>query len=185
MKKLATSAMENHSNPTSTVENGSTMVKTIHKKGYPAIDPSRPELSQAGRTILITGASSGIGFAIARGFAQAGAAHVIITGRRGDVVDEAVAKLRAEYPGAATQFTGRAAEVSDPVATENLWKGLQDDGIAVDVLALNAASFEPRPILDQGADKVWDQFRVNVRGPLDYAERFYKQRAPEGHVKVG
>ncbi|KAF6815317.1 D-erythrulose reductase [Colletotrichum sojae] len=176
--------MEHYLNLTSTVENGSTLVKTIHKKGYPAIDPSRPELSQTGRTVLITGGSGGIGFAIARGFAQAGAAHVIITGRRANALDESVAKLRAEFPGGTTKFSGRAVEVSDLVATEKLWKGFEDDDIVVDVLALNAASFEALPILDQGVDKVWAQFEVNVRGHLDYTERFYHQKkAPEGHAK--
>lgn len=51
-------------------QDGSTFTKTIHKTTYPTIDPARPELSQAGRTVVITGGSAGIGFAIAQGFAQ-------------------------------------------------------------------------------------------------------------------
>ncbi|KAG7410597.1 hypothetical protein Forpe1208_v010670 [Fusarium oxysporum f. sp. rapae] len=43
-------------------------LKTLHKKPYHAIYPTRPELSQEGRTILITGGNSGIGFPIARSF---------------------------------------------------------------------------------------------------------------------
>ncbi|KAI7760954.1 hypothetical protein LZL87_012107 [Fusarium oxysporum] len=53
-------------------------LKTLHKKPYHAIYPTRPELSQEGRTILITGGNSGIGFPIARSFVISKAKRVIV-----------------------------------------------------------------------------------------------------------
>jgi NAD(P)-dependent dehydrogenase (short-subunit alcohol dehydrogenase family) len=46
----------------------------------------------SGKTALVTGSTSGIGHAIAKGFAEAGA-DVLVNGRTQSRVDEAVAKL--------------------------------------------------------------------------------------------
>lgn len=73
-------------------------VATVHKKAYPAIDPSRPELSQNGRLILIIGSTIGIGFAMAHGFAAASADTVILTGRRPAVLNQVDADLGATFP---------------------------------------------------------------------------------------
>jgi glycerate-2-kinase len=58
-----------------------------HKKPYQAIDPSLPALQQTGRTVIVTGGNSGIGYAIARSFVKANAARVVILGRPKDVVN--------------------------------------------------------------------------------------------------
>jgi NAD(P)-dependent dehydrogenase (short-subunit alcohol dehydrogenase family) len=151
-------------------------IKTLHKTPYPAISPLRPELTQAGRTVLITGGSSGIGFAIARAFVQASALHVILTGRRENVLAEAVSRLKAENPSAGTLVTGLVSDMSDPQDTEKLWSGLKSQGIVVDVLVLNAMKLgELKPILQAGLESTWSAFETNVRGLLDYAIRFHEQ----------
>jgi hypothetical protein len=53
-----------------------------HNDIYPAIDPTRPELSAKGKSVVITGGGSGIGPQIARPFAIAGAKDIGIIGRR-------------------------------------------------------------------------------------------------------
>src|SRR4051812_3096366 len=70
--------------------------KITHHSPYPTISPTRPELSQAGKTVFITGGGTGVGFAIAKGFILASAATVIINGRRADVLEAAGAKLQNE-----------------------------------------------------------------------------------------
>ncbi|KAJ0277438.1 hypothetical protein Brms1b_007715 [Colletotrichum noveboracense] len=164
-------------------QDGSTFTKTIHKTTYPTIDPARPELSQAGRTVVITGGSAGIGFSIAQGFAQAGAKHIIILGRRQNVLDEAASQLRKEYPS--VKIDGRQSDVADLDETGALWENFENDGIFVDVLVLNAAVVSAgSPILELGRDEVWSQYLVNVRSHLDFTERFYKQKAGENRQKV-
>ncbi|KAF3065801.1 short-chain dehydrogenase [Daldinia childiae] len=154
------------------------LLKTTHKGSYPAISPSRPELSQVGRTVLITGGSTGVGYAIARGFAQASASRIIISGRREEVLKAAVGKLVDDFPK--VQFVGKQLDVADLQGTDELWADLGRQGITVDVLVLNASSpSHPQPILEAGFDKIWQDFIINVRTLLVFAEKFYKQPSEE------
>ncbi|KAJ4148953.1 hypothetical protein NW754_000389 [Fusarium falciforme] len=155
-------------------------LKEYRKAPYPAISPTRPELTQAGKTVLITGGNSGIGYAIARGFITASAKRVIILGRRSDVVQSATAKLaeEAKQLNSETIVDGRVCDISSLESTDKLWTGLQADGIVIDALVLNAAANgASAPILKSGRDSVWADFETTVRSALDLTERFYKQTA--------
>lgn len=166
-------------------------LKTHHKTPYPAISPKRPELSQAGRTVLITGGNGGIGFAICRSFMAASAKRVVFIGRGKQKVELAASRLVAEGQamGSPSIVDGRVCDASDPDATAALWGGLKAEGIFVDVLILNAAAFgEPKPLLETGLDKVWQSYLTNVRAHLDFTERLYKQEgrgASERKVLAG
>jgi NAD(P)-dependent dehydrogenase (short-subunit alcohol dehydrogenase family) len=153
---------------------GWTFTPTFHREPYPAISPSRPELSQAGRTVLVTGGSGGIGSAITEAFLAANAAKVIIIGRGKAALDKAVSGfVNVKTEG---RIEGRACDMSSPEAIGKLWKGLGDDGIHVDVLVLNAAAIpEPKTILELGTGAVWKDFEVNVRAQLDFVERLHNQ----------
>lgn len=154
------------------------ITKSVHRSSYPAIDPARPELSQDGRTVLITGGGTGIGFAIASSFVQAGAKAVIIAGRRENVLIDAKEQLDQEVQkaGKATKIIAQVLDVTDRPAVAAFWSGLKEAGIEVDVLVLNAAKFAPlEPILEIGSDEIWSMFEANVHGPLVLAEAFAKQ----------
>ncbi|KAF4443207.1 hypothetical protein F53441_11516 [Fusarium austroafricanum] len=157
-------------------------LKQYHKKPYEAIDPSQPALKQTGRTVVVTGGNSGIGYAIARGFVKADATRVIILGRRKDVVASAAAKLQehGRQLGHNTEVQGRICDISSLESTAKLWESLESDGILVDVLVLNASEYGAfETILEGGVSKVWRDFESNVRSTLDMTERFYKQKATE------
>ncbi|KAK2024961.1 short chain dehydrogenase [Colletotrichum zoysiae] len=167
---------------TSPFETGTTFTKTVHREPYPAILPSRPVLSQNGRTVLITGGSAGIGFAIAKSFAQAGAKRVIILGRRQNILNESVEKLKKEYKN--VQFSGFPSDVDDLESNEKLWKGFEEDGTVINVLVLNAAKmFAPGSILATGRDDVWKGFTTNTLSLLDFSGRFYNQKNSKGQQK--
>jgi len=152
-------------------------VPTLHKTPYPSISPLRPELSQAGRTVLIAGGSAGIGFAIARGFVQAKASRVILLGRRPNVIQAAADKLNAECADKdTTTVTGIPCDIANLKDTAKLWDHLKAQGITVDVLVLNAAvTGDAGPILQSGLERVWNTFEVNVRTLMDFTERLWKQ----------
>lgn len=162
---------------------GFAFTQTIHNAPYPAISPSRPELSQAGKTVLITGGHTGIGFAIARAFAQAGAERLIVIGRRHGLVSSAVKRLESEFPS--IQALGRRCDVADLDSANALWTNLANRRILVDIVVLNAAKLSAQPILNLGNDAVWDEYVMNVRTHLYFTERLYKQPGAENRQMVG
>ena len=72
------------------------------------------------KTALVTGATSGIGLAAARRFADEGA-HVFVTGRRQGQLDEAVASI-----GSAA--TGIRSDVTDPADLDRVFEAIMDHG---------------------------------------------------------
>lgn len=165
-----------------TIEQGAGLAtnftKTVHRTPYPSIDPSRPELSQAGRTVLITGGGTGIGLSIGKSFAQAGAKRVIIVGRRANVLADAAKAIEevAKQAGKDTEVIHQTLDVTDKAANAELWSGLKEKDIIVDVLVLNAAKFSMlHPLFELGSDEVWSMFEANVHGPLRLSEAFVKQ----------
>ncbi|KAK0647094.1 hypothetical protein B0T16DRAFT_458956 [Cercophora newfieldiana] len=159
-------------------------IKTFHKKPYPAISPLRPELAQAGKTILVAGASSGIGYSIARAFVQAKASRVILLGRREGPLKTAATTLATFSKDNTTTVIPIVCDVTNPSDTARVFDTLKADNIFVDVLVLNAATTgEIKPLLAAGLDSVWRAFEVNVRTLLDLSSRFHKQEFPQGQPR--
>ncbi|PTB70202.1 NAD(P)-binding protein [Trichoderma citrinoviride] len=150
--------------------------KTIHNAAYPAISASRPELSQKGRVVYVTGGSAGIGLAICHAFADAQAATVILTGRREAALSEAVDALSKEHPK--TKFIGQVLDAADRPATEMAWAQLEKDGILVDVLVLNAAfvTYRQASLVELPYDEGWPSWVTNVGANYDLIQRFYHQK---------
>ena len=88
-----------------------------------------PDFGLQGRRALVTGSSRGIGLAIARAFAAAGA-EVVLNGRDTSVLDAAVAALKSEGYHA----SGQAFDVTD----ENAVAAAREATGAIDVLVNNA-----------------------------------------------
>lgn len=155
------------------------VTKAQHTSLYPTVEPTRPELSQVGKAVLITGGGTGIGLAIAHAFVQASASTVIIVGRRPEKLAEAADGLivAAKKLGLNTKVIGKACDITDPKSIGELWDGLGDEGVEVDVFVSNAAKFSDNvgSIMDVGAEYVWSLYEANVKGPLFFAEKFYKQ----------
>lgn len=96
-----------------------------------------------GRTALITGSTRGIGFALAQGLAEAGAA-VILNSRQQDAVTQAVARLQALGLNA----RGAAFDVADPAGVDAAFEGFDRDGLAIDILINNAGIQHRQPMLE-------------------------------------
>jgi NADP-dependent 3-hydroxy acid dehydrogenase YdfG len=155
-------------------------VKTLHSETYPAISPTRPELSQAGKTALVTGGGAGVGYAIATAFARAGASTIILTGRRENILQSAADALRAESQGfnPNLRIYTHTVDVADIKSIADLWAWLAETSIVVDVVVSNAGQGQmvAQPVLEFGLDQVWHMYKVNVRSHLAHAEHLEKQK---------
>src|SRR6478609_3196115 len=113
------------------------------------------KIDLSGKTALVTGSTAGIGHAIAKGLAAAGA-NVVVNGRNKAKVDAAVAAIAGAGP--AGKISGIAADVSTAAGCKTLVAALPD----VDILVNNAGIFEPKPFFDI-PDEDWSRFfEVNV-----------------------
>jgi NAD(P)-dependent dehydrogenase (short-subunit alcohol dehydrogenase family) len=113
------------------------------------------KIDLSGKTALVTGSTSGIGNAIARGLAAAGAA-VMVNGRTQAKVDAAVAALGKAITG--SNVLGIAADVSTAAGCRAVVAALPD----TDILINNAGIFEPKGFFDI-PDEDWSRFfEVNV-----------------------
>jgi NAD(P)-dependent dehydrogenase (short-subunit alcohol dehydrogenase family) len=108
-----------------------------------------------GKTALVTGSTSGIGHAIAKGLAATGAS-VVVNGRTQAKVNTAAAALAKAVPG--SKVRGVAADVSTAAGCKALVAALTE----VDILINNAGIFEPKDFFET-PDEDWSRFfEVNV-----------------------
>jgi len=115
--------------------------------------------SIAGKSVLVTGASRGIGLAIARRFAKAGA-QVAICARKAEELDAAVSALRGE----GGKVYGMLADVSDAGAVRTLVESVARQQGGLDILCCNAGMF-PSAKLDEMSSEDWDLvLGVNAKG---------------------
>jgi len=121
----------------------------------------------SGKTALVSGSTSGIGFAIAKGLAQAGA-EVVVNGRTQANVDKAVAALKKILPDA--KVRGVAADVSAAKGCEHLVAAAP----AIDILVNNAGIFEPKDFFAI-TDEDWRTFfEANVVSGVRLARAYMK-----------
>ena len=127
-------------------------------------------MNVAGRTVLLTGATGGLGQAIARRLHGAGA-QLVLTGRRGEVLDELAAEI-----GALTV----AVDLADPVAVD----GLAEACAQVDVLVANAGLPGSGHLLSFDVEEIDRALAVNLRAPMVLGRRLAEKMVERhsGHL---
>ncbi|HUP99229.1 MAG TPA: SDR family NAD(P)-dependent oxidoreductase [Aeromicrobium sp.] len=142
---------------------------------------SREEPSLRGKTIVITGASSGIGAEAARLFAREGAT-VCLVARRADLLDELVAQITRDG-GSAVAYP---VDLTDQAATAATVQKILADHAAVDILVNNAARSIRRSITE-AADRLHDYERtmaINYTAAVQLTLGFIPRFREQGHGHV-
>ena len=114
---------------------------------------------QSGRTVVVTGANSGLGLEATRALAESGA-HVVMACRSVDRARDARREVERDVPDASLEV--RELDLADLASVRAFAGGLRDDYDAVDVLCNNAGVMAiPR---SETADGFETQFGVNHLG---------------------
>lgn len=128
----------------------------------------------AGRVAIVTGGSKGLGLAMARGFARAGA-DVVVASRKLEACEAAAAEIRA----LGRRCLPVACHVGDWAQCDALVERTVRELGRIDVLVNNAGIAPVAPRLLDVTDALFDKtIAVNLKGPLRLAARAAEQMAP-------
>lgn len=152
----------------------SSPTKTWHSSPYPSIDPNRPELSLAEKSIVITGGGSGIGLAISKALALARVSRLAIIGRRPEVLSIAAAEIR-DLVGEKNQVFTISAGVGGEDQIDHAFDEISTEfgGRELGVLVNNAGYFiGVRPFGTETVEEWTKAIDINIKGVYFVATAF-------------
>lgn len=117
--------------------------------------------SLEGKIALITGASYGIGFAIATAYAKAGAKIVF-----NDINEELVNKGLAAYEEAGIEVKGYVCDVTDEDAVEKMVAQIEEEVGVIDILVNNAGIIRRIPMHEMKADEFRKVVDIDLNAPF-------------------
>jgi len=135
------------------------------------------QIQLKGKRALVSGSTAGIGYAIAKGLAEAGAT-VIVNGRTEERVSAAIDGIRKSVPGA--QLLGFAGDLSNAAVAAQL----QQSRPELDIVVNNLGIFEPKGYFDI-PDADWERFfNVNVLSGVRLARIYAQGMAKRGWGRI-
>ncbi|MGM9589883.1 MAG: gluconate 5-dehydrogenase [Faecousia sp.] len=132
-----------------------------------------------GKIALITGASYGIGFAIAKALARAGATIVF-----NDLTQAAVDKGLAAYESDHIKAHGYVCDVTDEDAVNKLVETIEMEVGVIDILVNNAGIIKRIPMCDMTAAEFRQVVDVDLNGPFIVSKAVIPSMIKKGHGKI-
>jgi len=131
------------------------------------------------KVALVTGASYGIGFALASGFAQAGAT-VVFNDLRQEMVDRGLAAYRA----LGIQAHGYVCDVTDEAQVQEMVRRIEAEVGVIDILVNNAGIIKRIPMLEMSADDFRQVIDVDLNAPFIVSKAVIPAMIRKGQGKI-
>lgn len=132
-----------------------------------------------GKVALVTGASYGIGFAIAKGFAEAGATIVF-----NDIKEEFVEKGLKAYEEIGIKASGYVCDVTDEEAVKAMVAKIEKEVGVIDILVNNAGIIKRIPMTEMSADEFRQVIDVDLNAPFICSKAVIPSMIKKGHGKI-
>jgi NAD(P)-dependent dehydrogenase (short-subunit alcohol dehydrogenase family) len=138
-----------------------------------------PLLDLNNKTAVVIGGTSGIGLALAKGLAQAGA-DVVPTGRREELVEAATDEIRS----LGKRSVVRTSDVTDTKSLENLRDAVVKEFGSIDILVNSAGRTKRTPSLDVSDNEWQDILETNLNGTLRACQVFGRHMIERGYGRI-
>ena len=137
------------------------------------------KFSLQGKVALVTGASYGIGFAIASAYAAAGATIVF-----NDIRQELVDRGLAAYREAGIDAHGYVCDVTDEAAVQALVAQIEREVGVIDILVNNAGIIKRIPMCEMTAEQFRQVVDVDLNAPFIVSKAVIPSMIRKGHGKI-
>ncbi|KIW87091.1 uncharacterized protein Z519_12388 [Cladophialophora bantiana CBS 173.52] len=149
--------------------------KVEHLEPYDRLSPAKLASEYASKNILITGGGYGIGASIARAFAEARVASIVVVGRTESKLKATAEELKSAHPGTVVEY--RTVNITSEESVKALFSSLTKP---VDVLVNNAGFLsKPENFVHADLKEWWQSFEVNVLGTTFVLQQFLRARAKQ------
>lgn len=132
-----------------------------------------------GKIALVTGASYGIGFAIAKALHNAGAT-IVFNDINQDLVDKGIKSYEEE----GIKVFGYVCDVTDENAVTNLIAKIEEEVGVVDILVNNAGIIKRIPMIEMSAEDFRKVIDVDLNAPFIMAKAVIPSMIKKGHGKI-
>ncbi|MBQ2932720.1 MAG: gluconate 5-dehydrogenase [Clostridia bacterium] len=132
-----------------------------------------------GKVALVTGASYGIGFAIAKGFAKAGAKIVF-----NDINEDLVKKGLDAYAAEGVDAKGYVCDVTDEDAVNAMVAQIEKEVGTIDILVNNAGIIKRIPMHEMTAAEFRQVIDIDLNGPFIVSKAVIPAMMKKGHGKI-
>ncbi len=137
------------------------------------------QFSLEGKVALVTGASYGIGFSIAKGLAAAGAVIVF-----NDIKQESVDKGIAAYKEEGIDAHGYVCDVTDEEGINAMVAQIEKEVGVIDILVNNAGIIKRIPMCEMTAAEFRQVIDVDLNAPFIVAKAVIPSMIKKGHGKI-
>ncbi len=132
-----------------------------------------------GKVALVTGGSYGIGFAMAKALAKAGA-KIAINGRSKENIDKGIADFKAEGIDA----FGYICDVTDEVAVQKMVAQIEEEVGIIDILINNAGIIKRIPMHEMSVEDFRQVVDIDLIGPFIVSKAVIPAMIKKGHGKI-